>query len=101
MDLTETIKKLIDGTQDPEVLKNLAEVQRAVEEERLERDKEKKEMTDKYSSLLSDYKKAVMEAPLPPRGTPEEKGEEVKPAPSLSLEEAFLKWKASQNKGDK
>lgn len=101
MDLTETIKKLIDGTQDPEVLKDLAEVQRAVEEERLERDKEKKEMTDKYSSLLSDYKKAVMEAPLPPRGTPEEKGEEVKPAPSLSLEEAFLQWKASQNKGDK
>ena len=98
MDLTETIKKLIDDTQDPEVLKNLAEVQRVVEEERLKAEEEKKEMVKRYSSLLADYKKAVMEAPLPPKGSPEEKGEEVKPALSDSLGDAFLAWKAKQPK---
>lgn len=98
MDLTETIKGLIEATQDPEALKGLAEIQRGLEEERLKAEEEKKEMVERYSSLLADYKKAVMEAPLPPKGTPEEKGEEVKPALSESLGDAFLEWKAKQPK---
>lgn len=98
MDLTERIKKLIDATQDPEQLKGLAEVQRCIEEERLKAEEEKKEMVERYSNLLGQYKKAVMEAPLPPKGTPEEKGEEVTPAFSESLGDAFLLWKAKQPK---
>ena len=98
MDLTETIKKLIDATDDAETLKGLAEVQRCIEEERQKAEEEKNERVERYSNLLGEYKKAVMEAPLPPKGTPEEKGEESTPAFSESLGDAFQDWKAKQHK---
>lgn len=95
--LDELINKMVDSTTDEKALQSLAETKREIAAERQAAETEKKEMADKYSDLLNRYKKAVMEAPLPPIGTPEEQGKTSQPFTD-NLEEAFHIWEASQNK---
>lgn len=68
--LKEQVKALFDKSEDAEVIKQYA----AVKDEIAAAETEEKALLDKNSDLLSKYKEAVLNAPLPPTKSTEEQG---------------------------
>lgn len=66
--VAEASKLLKDPT--PEVIQALAKVDAMIDE----KDKSDKAFEGSYATLRENYRKAVLEAPLPPRNTIEETG---------------------------
>ncbi len=82
-ELEKQIEALFSTATEPEQLEGLGAVKAKISELKSEHDA----LTEKYGNLYGKYKEAVINAPLPPKGTPEETGGAGDR--EISLDEAF------------